>query len=91
MANLKPKNPPLPPNARPLKQKEVTVEMTEWAKELLHDPKQYPMHAEAERCFGELRILARVEWHTYQGATGKRGIFRGVSLYQIAEPPLESA
>jgi hypothetical protein len=30
---------------------------------------------------GEL-VAARVEWHDFQGATGKRGCFRGVNLMQ---------
>ncbi len=72
---------PLPPDgARYMKQAEVTPAMTAWASEVLNNPGRYPMHVTATRSFGGVVVMARVEHHTYQGKTGKRGMFRGVSL-----------
>ena len=31
---------------------------------------------------GGVQVAARVEWHDWQGATGKTGCFRGTSLFR---------
>ena len=47
---------------------------------MLNDSKTYPMGTFMQtRCADEL-VAARVEWHDFQGATGKVGCFRGVNL-----------
>jgi len=47
---------------------------------MLHDPGMYPMGTFVRISVGGEIIGARVEWHDFQGATGKRGCFRGVNL-----------
>lgn len=74
-----PWNPP-PPGA-PLKESEVTPLMRMWAIDVLGS--NYPMHTFVTRLFDEGKVVhARTEWHTVQAATGKHGVFRGVSLYK---------
>jgi hypothetical protein len=39
-----------------------------------------------QKRIGDKLVAARVEWHTVQGATGKRGCFRGVNLMKLVQP-----
>lgn len=72
----RPWNPPLPDGARYMHQSEVTSEIAKWASGILSKPHAYPMH-----CMVRIdKLAALVQWHTFQGATGKHGLFRGVSL-----------
>jgi hypothetical protein len=51
-----------------------------FAVKILHDSITYPMGSFVQ-FFAEGELIgARVEWHNIQGATGKRGCFRGVNL-----------
>jgi hypothetical protein len=50
------------------------------AVEMLHDPAQYPMGCFVQALLDGQLVGARVEWHDLQGATGKKGCFRGVNL-----------
>jgi hypothetical protein len=82
-----PWNPPLPKGARYMHQSEVTPEIGTWASRVLRTANTYPMHCMARS--GALACL--VQWHTFQGATGKHGLFRGVSLivFENGEEPRE--
>lgn len=51
-----------------------------FAIKMLHDPVTYPMGSFVQFFAGDELIGARVEWHSFQGATGKKGCFRGVNL-----------
>jgi hypothetical protein len=79
-----PSNPPPPEGWRYWRDR-VTPALGAFASKLLNDSARYPMgsfiQAEID---GEL-VAARVEWHDLQGATGKRGCFRGVNLMQRVE------
>jgi hypothetical protein len=50
------------------------------AADMLHDSAQYPMGCFVQTLIGGQLVGARVEWHDLQGATGKKGCFRGVNL-----------
>jgi hypothetical protein len=50
------------------------------AAEMLHDSAQYPMGCFVQTVIDGQLVGARVEWHDLQGATGKKGCFRGVNL-----------
>jgi hypothetical protein len=45
---------------------------------------QFPMGSFVQALIDGQLVGARVEWHDYQGATGKRGCFRGTSLMRPA-------
>lgn len=76
---------PFPPGWVYMHQSEVTPEIAAWASKILNDPQTYPMHCFVQK--GDFGAL--VQWHTFQGATGKHGLFRGVSLV-TKEPRLHS-
>jgi len=69
----------------PLRQSEVTSDLTAASTRILHDAVRYPLGSVVELAPG---IVARVEMHTWIGATGEQrpGGIRGVSLYH-ADPP----
>jgi hypothetical protein len=72
-------NPPVPDGWHLMTQGGVTSEMTDWAVEILHDGTAYPMYSTTTRWFGDLDVLARVEWHPPDFNNG--AIHRGVTLY----------
>ncbi len=45
-------------------------------------PARFPMGSFVQAVVDGRLLAARVEWHDYQGATGKRGCFRGTSLFR---------
>jgi peptidoglycan hydrolase-like protein with peptidoglycan-binding domain len=45
-------------------------------------PAQFPMGSFVQALVGGQCVAARVEWHDFQGATGKHGCFRGTSLFR---------
>src|SRR6185369_2060219 len=57
------------------------------ASKILADPQRYPMGAFVQTFVAGERVAARVEWHDLQGATGKRGCFRGVNLLRESGIP----
>ena len=67
-----------------MKQLAVTPEMTAWAVQILRDPAKYPMFSTVVRAFGQLNVLAHVEWHApdFQNHT----LHRGVTLYAPERP-----
>jgi hypothetical protein len=65
---------PLPPHAG------------EFAKKVEFTPAQYPIGTFVQTVLGGQTIAARVEWHDYQGMTGKHGCFRGTSLFRPVAP-----
>jgi hypothetical protein len=76
-----PSNPP-PPEGWRYWRAHVTQSLGAFATKLLRDPAQYPMGSFIQAEIDGERVAARVEWHDLQGATGKRGCFRGVNLMQ---------
>jgi hypothetical protein len=76
-------NPPTPAGWTPMKDAEVTPDMSTWAVMILHDPTDYPMFATTTRMFGTLLVLARVEWHP-KDSINPSGVHRGVTLYKPA-------
>ena len=54
----------------------------EFANRVEYTPAEYPMGTFVQTTLGDQRIAARVEWHDYQGMTGKHGCFRGTSLFR---------
>lgn len=50
------------------------------AADMLHDSAQYPMGCFVQTLIEGQLVGARVEWHDLQGASGKKGCFRGVNL-----------
>jgi len=82
-----PPNPPPPVGWHYWRGREVPAKAGQLALQMRNNPKYYPMGAFLQTyCNGEL-IGARVEWHSIQGATGKKGCFRGVSLYMPEPAP----
>jgi len=75
-----PANPPPPTGWEYWGKQPVPKQAAELCMTMLHAPSLYPMGAFARIKVGEKVIGARVEWHDIQGATGKRGCFRGVNL-----------
>jgi len=58
------------------------------ATEILRDAERYPMGAFVQALLAGQLVGARVEWHDLQGATGKRGCFRGVNLMRFLGIPV---
>jgi peptidoglycan hydrolase-like protein with peptidoglycan-binding domain len=46
-----------------------------------YTPAQFPMGSFVQALISGQSVAARVEWHNFQGATGKYGCFRGTSLF----------
>lgn len=57
----------------------------ELAVRLLNGRQKYPMGSFVQARLGRAVVAARVEWHTVQGATGKKGCFRGVNLMRAVK------
>lgn len=72
-------NPIKPAGLKPIPQAQVTKEMTNWAKSILHDSSTFPMFATTQKNFNGSNIVARVEWHSPDFNSQK--VHRGVSLY----------
>ena len=77
-----PTNPP-PPAGYQYFRRAVTPELTEFATRVLRDAANYPIGSFVQTAIGGEPVAARVEWHPEQGATGRRGCFRGVSLMEF--------
>jgi hypothetical protein len=72
-------NPPTPTGWKLMQQSQVTPDMTNWAVMILHDSTDYPMFSTTTMMFGNLLVLARVEWHPPDFQNGV--VHRGVTLY----------
>ncbi len=81
-------NPPRPPGASLLAQKDATQAVATWATEIVNNPGEYPMFSETARQFGDKQLMIRVEWHTWSHRKGKlvHGIYRGATVYEITDP-----
>jgi hypothetical protein len=63
----------------------VPPAFADFAMRLLNDSAGFPMGSFVQtRVDGQL-VAARVEWHELQGSTGKRGCFRGTTLFSPSE------
>lgn len=74
-----PRNPP-PPVGWTYWTGPVTAALGELAVEIENDPATYPMGSFVQAVRGGIRVAARVEWHDFQGKTGKHGCYRGTNL-----------
>lgn len=79
--------PPCPPNPPPplgwaywTGQVPALVERFAWKVEFT--PADFPMGSFVQALIDGQLVSARVEWHDFQGATGKHGVFRGTSLFR---------
>lgn len=75
-----PPNPPPPVGWTYWKKQPVPHAAASLANHMLHNPGTCPMGTFVRISVDGEIIGARVEWHDFQGATGKRGCFRGVNL-----------
>lgn len=76
-----PPNPP-PPVGWAYWRGPVPAALNELATKVEFTPAEYPMGAFVLAERGGQSVAARVEWHTFQGASGRRGCFRGTSLFR---------
>ena len=76
-----PPNPP-PPVGWRYWQGDVPGGAAALANQVQGDPKAFPMGSFAQALIDGQLVGARVEWHDYQGKTGKHGCFRGTSLFR---------
>jgi hypothetical protein len=58
----------------------------EFANRVEFNPKEFPVGSFVQTVLAGQQIAARVEWHDYQGMTGKHGCFRGTSLFRPVAP-----
>jgi hypothetical protein len=87
-----PPNPPPPESWEYWKTQRIPAKASQLAVAMLHNPVKYPMGAFVRIFVDGQLIGARVEWHNLQGATGKKGCFRGVNLlYKAPATPEEAA
>ena len=54
----------------------------EFAAKVEFTPAEFAMGSFVQTLIEGKLVGARVEWHDFQGATGKRGVFRGTSLFR---------
>ena len=76
-----PRNPP-PPSGWTYWRGTFPAALGELAVKVQSTSAIYPMGSFVQALIGGQLVAARVEWHDYQGATGKRGCFRGTSLFR---------
>lgn len=80
-----PKNPP-PPVGWVYWKGPVPPALGDLAVKVQSHPADFPMGAFAQALVVGVRVAARVEWHDFQGATGRHGCFRGTSLFRPRGP-----
>jgi hypothetical protein len=76
-----PVNPP-PPVGWMYWQGPVPQQIGDLAAKVEFAPARFPMGSFVQALIAGRRVAARVEWHDYQGATGRHGCFRGTSLFR---------
>ena len=79
--------PPCPPNPPPpvgwaYWTGRVPALIVEFAVKVEGTPVQFPMGSFVQTLIDGQLVGARVEWHDFQGKTGKHGVFRGTSLFR---------
>jgi hypothetical protein len=82
-----PPNPP-PPVGWAYWNHSVRAGLVALATKMLHDGPDYPMGSFVQEWVDGELVAARVEWHDFQGASGKQGCFRGVNLMQQVVAPM---
>lgn len=80
-----PRNPP-PPVGWTYWRGDVTKALSQMAIKVQTTSAEFPLGSFVQALVGEQLVAARVEWHDYQGATGKHGCFRGTSLFRRRAP-----
>jgi hypothetical protein len=76
-----PSNPP-PPVGWGYWKGSVPQSMVQLAVKVEGNAVDFPIGSFVQASIAGQRVAARVEWHDYQGATGKFGCFRGTSLFR---------
>jgi hypothetical protein len=76
-----PKNPP-PPVGWVYWKGSVPELVGKFAVKVEFTPAEFPLGSFVQTLIAGQLVGARVEWHDYQGATGKHGVFRGTSLFR---------
>jgi len=79
--------PPCPPNPPPpvgwaYWSGSVPELVSKFAVKVEFTPAEFPMGSFVQTLIDGKLVGARVEWHDFQGATGKHGVFRGTSLFR---------
>lgn len=59
---------------------------SELASQVEFTPREYEMGSFVQAVVDGKLIAARVEWHDFQGASGRFGCFRGTSLFRPEAP-----
>lgn len=75
-----PTNPP-PPVGWAYWKGDVSSAISAFAVKVQSDPRAFPIGSFVQASIGGVLVAARVEWHNYQGRTGKTGCFQGTSLF----------
>jgi hypothetical protein len=75
-----PTNPP-PPVGWSYWKGRVSSALVAFASSVEFAPAEFAMGSFVQSLIDGQLVAARVEWHDFQGATGKRGCFRGTSLF----------
>ena len=75
-----PNNPP-PPVGWSYWKGRVSPALVAFASSVEFKPADFAMGSFVQALIDDQLVAARVEWHDFQGATGKRGCFRGTSLF----------
>jgi len=76
-----PSNPP-PPVGWAYWTGRVPEAVGKFAVQVEFTPSEFPMGSFVQTVIDGKPVAARVEWHDFQGATGKHGVFRGTSLFR---------
>lgn len=80
-----------PPKLKILADSKITKspyreEIYQWSKDHVYNPEDYPMGSFDSKEFGNLKVVAQIQKHTWShDKTGKKifGNFRGVTLYEV--------
>jgi peptidoglycan hydrolase-like protein with peptidoglycan-binding domain len=75
-----PNNPP-PPVGWSYWKGRVSPALVAFASSVEFKPADFAIGSFVQALVDDQLVAARVEWHDFQGATGKRGCFRGTSLF----------
>lgn len=79
-----------PPKLKILADKRITKspyrdEIYQWSKDHVFNPEDFPMGSFDSKDFGDLKVVAQIQQHTWTNRGGKRvyGKFRGITLYEV--------
>lgn len=79
-----PSNPP-PPVGWTYWRGPVPSPLNDLAAQIENDSVRFPMGSFVQAVRSGMRVAARVEWHDFQGKSGKQGCFRGTNLLRLVQ------